>query len=150
MVPELSSLSPGQLSRSLERKEYEMKEFMLLIRNKGDHVSTMPDEQHQEFLQKCEIYIKNLKRQGKLIAAQPLLRQGILLSGSKNDWKETPFDATTDVQVGYYHILAGDLAEAINIAKGNPEFEYGNTASIEVRPIKMKEESTGFEYPKTP
>ena len=91
-----------------------------------------------------------MKRQGKLIAAQPLLRQGVVISGSTNDWKETPFDASAEVQVGYYHIRAEDLSEAIDIAKGNPEFVYGNTASIEVRPVKMKEENTGFEYPKTP
>jgi hypothetical protein len=53
------------------------------------------------------------------------------------------------VIVGYYHILAEDLNHAIALAKGNPEFEYGTTARIEVRPVKMKEESTDFVYPKT-
>ena len=50
--------------------------------------------------------------------------------------------------VGYYHILAKDIDDAIEIAKGNPEFEYGVKARIEVRPIKVKEETTGFTYPK--
>ncbi|MGD0209522.1 MAG: YciI family protein [Desulfomonilia bacterium] len=62
-------------------------------------------------------------------------------------WKEGPFNETKEVIVGYYHILAEDLGDAIAIAKGNPEFEYGTTARIEVRPIKMKEEDTGFVYP---
>ena len=39
--------------------------------------------------------------------------------------------------------------DAISIAKGNPESEYGATARIEVRPIKTKEQDTGFEYHKT-
>jgi hypothetical protein len=39
--------------------------------------------------------------------------------------------------------------DAISIAKRNPEFEYGTTARIEVRPIKTKEEGTGFVCPKT-
>ena len=52
------------------------------------------------------------------------------------------------MQVGYYHIYAGDLQEAIGIAKLNPEFEYGSTVRIEVRPIKIKEATTGFVYPK--
>jgi hypothetical protein len=30
----------------------------------------------------------------------------------------------------------------------NPEFEYTKTARIEIRPIKMKEESTAYVYPK--
>ena len=40
------------------------------------------------------------------------------------------------------------MNEAIAIAKENPEFEYVPTATIEVRPIKMKEEATKFVYPK--
>jgi len=48
------------------------------------------------------------------------------------------------VQVGYYHILANDIDEAIAIAKENPEFAYVPSATIEVRPAKMKEEKTNF------
>ena len=53
------------------------------------------------------------------------------------------------VIAGYYHILAENLDKAIIIAKANPEFEYGTTSSADVRPIKVKEESTGYVYPKT-
>ena len=41
-----------------------------------------------------------------------------------------------------------DRSEAISLAKENPEFEYSASAKIEVRPVKMKEETTGFVYPK--
>jgi hypothetical protein len=125
-----------------------MKEFMLLVRNKGDHQSAWTSEQHQAFLQKCKEYIGMLTTRGQLIAAQPLVRQGAIVSGSKGNWKETPFDPTFVVQVGYYHILANDMNEAIAIARENPEFEFSATARVEVRPVKMKEESTGFIYPK--
>jgi len=40
------------------------------------------------------------------------------------------------------------MDDAIAIAKENPEFEYVPSASIEVRPVKMKEEKTSFVYPK--
>jgi len=53
------------------------------------------------------------------------------------------------VIVGYYYLAAKDLDEAIELAKGNPEFEFSTAARIEVRPIKMKEETTGFVYPET-
>jgi hypothetical protein len=36
----------------------------------------------------------------------------------------------------------------VTIAKANPEFEYGTAARIEVRPVKIKEQTTGFVYPK--
>ena len=125
-----------------------MKEFMLLIRNQGDHLSDLSPEQHQQFLNDCMVYINNLVNDGKLKSAQPLVREGKIISGSKGAWKDGPFNETKEVIVGYYHILASDIDEAIDIAKGNPEFEYSTTARIEVRPVKMKEESTGFVYPK--
>lgn len=125
-----------------------MKEFMLLIRNQIGHQAAWPPDQHKEFLKKCEAYIGNLKKEGKLISAQPLVREGKIIAGTKGGWKELPFDETREVQVGYYHILAKDMEEAVSIAKDNPEFEYGTTARVEVRPIKTKEETTNFIYPK--
>lgn len=124
-----------------------MKEFMLLIRNEIDHQTAWSTEQHQQFLKKCEDYIGSLTKEGKLKSSQPLVREGKILSGSKGAWKEGPFNETREVIVGYYHILAKDMNEAISIAKGNIEFEYGTTARVEVRPIKMKEESTDYIYP---
>ncbi len=124
-----------------------MKEFMLLIRNEIDHQAAWPQKQHQEFLEKCEVYIEELKKEGKLISAQPLVREGSMISGRKGSWKEEPFHDTSEVIVGYYHVRANDLQDAIGIARRNPEFEYGTTARVEVRPVKMKEETTGFVYP---
>jgi hypothetical protein len=126
-----------------------MKEFMLRILNEIDHQASWTPEQHQQFLKKCETYIGNLTKEGKLKSAQPLVREGKIISGSKGAWKEIPFNESKEVQVGYYHILAKDMDEAIEIAKGNPEFEFGTTARIEVRPLKVKEETTGFAYHQT-
>ena len=126
-----------------------MKEFMLLIRNAIDHQSEWTTERHKEFLKKCEIYIDDLKKEGKLISAQPLVREGKIISGKNGSWKDVPFNESKEVQVGYYHILARDMEEAVSIAKANPEFEFGTTARIEVRPVKTKERATGFVYPKT-
>ena len=124
-----------------------MKEFMLLIRNESDSKSHFSPEKNQQFLNACMFYINNLMKEGKLKSAQPLIREGKLIAGSKGAWKDGPFNESKEVIVGYYHLVAKDLAEAIEIAKGNPEFEYTSSARIEVRPIKIKEESTGFEYP---
>jgi hypothetical protein len=124
-----------------------MKEFMLLIRNESDSKSHFSSEKNQQFLNACLVYINNLMKEGKLKSAQPLVREGKMISGSKGAWKDGPFNETKEVIVGYYHIVAKDFDEAIEIAKDNPEFEYTPNARIEVRPIKMKEEGTGFEYP---
>lgn len=125
-----------------------MKEFMLLIRNEKDHQSSWTSQQHEQFLKSCESYIGELKKNGNLISSQPMVREGKMISGAKDSWKESPFNEDKEVIVGYYHVLANNIEEAIAIAKGNPEFAFSTTARIEVRPIKMKEDSTGFQYPK--
>lgn len=125
-----------------------MYEFMLLIYNKSDHQKDWTPEIHNQFLKKCEFYILKLKQDGKLISAQPLIKDGIIISGTTKNWTEKPLDKTNLIQVGYYHILADNIEDAIEISKRNPEFEFSSTARIEVRPIKTKEITTGFEYPK--
>lgn len=126
-----------------------MEEYMLYIRNAGDAKAALTTDEHLAFIKKCEVYIGRLKAENKLIAAQPIVREGFIVSKNTGGWTKTEVDPTKEVQVGYYHIRANDMEEAIAMAKDNPEFEFVPSASIEVRPIKMKEEATGFLYPKT-
>lgn len=121
---------------------------MLYIRNAGDAKAALSADVHLAFIKQCEVYIGKLKAGENLIAAQPIVREGFVISKSGNDWSVVPVDPSTEVQVGYYHILANSMEEAIEIAKENPEFVYVPSASIEVRPIKTKEEKTNFVYPK--
>ena len=121
---------------------------MFYIRNAGDAKSALSGDDHLAFIKKCEVYIGKLKKEGKLIAAQPLLREGIVMSKAGNNWNLLPIDPSKEVQVGYYHIVANDMAEATEIAKENPEFAYVPSASIEIRPVKTKEVQTKFVYPK--
>ncbi len=124
-----------------------MKEFMFFIRKQSNSKDTLPPEQHQEFLKACESYIGQLKKGGKLISAQPIEWIGNIISGSDGKWGDVPFNEPKEVIGGYYHILANDLDEAISIAKDNPEFQFNPNTRIEVRPIKSKEETTGYTYP---
>jgi hypothetical protein len=125
-----------------------MPEFMLLVRNQADHQASWPAERHLAFVKQCEAYIGDLKEQGKLIAAQPLIKDGRTVSGSAGAWNVAPLDARGLIQVGYYHILAQDADEAVSIAKRNPEFEFSATAQVEVRMVKGSEAQTGFVYPR--
>ncbi len=72
-----------------------MNKFMFLIRNEIDHEAEWSPEQLQPFLKSCENYISKLKKDGKLKTAQPLVREGVILSGSKEKWKSVPFNPTT-------------------------------------------------------
>ena len=125
-----------------------MKEFMFYIRNAGDAKAVLSADEHLRFVRQCEVYIGKLKGEGKLIAAQPIVREGVVISKSETGWNKIPVDPNQDVQVGYYHIRATDIDEAIEIAKDNPEFAFVPSAKIEVRPVKVKEEQTNFVYPK--
>jgi hypothetical protein len=124
-----------------------LKEFMIYVFNEGDAKAKMSAEKHLEFVKKCEVYITKLKAGDNLIAAQPVHREGISLAKNGNNWYNIAIDVKCKVQVGYYHIRAADMNEALLIAKENPEFEYVPTASVEIRPLKMTEEKTGFVYP---
>lgn len=124
-----------------------MKEFMFYIRNEKDAKESLTPEQHRTFIKKCEVYIADLKRIKKLIAAQPLIREGVVISRLNSRWIERKISSDNQIQVGYYHIMADDIDEAIRLAKDNPEFEYVPSASIEIRPVKTKEIETGFVYP---
>lgn len=120
---------------------------MLYIRNEKDAKKYLTEDQNLAFIKQCENYIGHLKSENKLIAAQPIVREGVVLKKTDSGWSEKDVVIDMETQVGYYHILAMDLDEAIKIAKNNPEFEYVPSATIEVRPIKTKETETGFVYP---
>jgi hypothetical protein len=121
---------------------------MLYVRNKGNAKQAMTDDVHLAFVKKCEVYINKLRADGNLVAAQPLGTEGFIITKNAEGWGKLPVDGSGWVNVGYYHIMAKDMKEAIELAKGNPEFEYVPSASIEVRSIKIKEEKTAFVYPK--
>jgi hypothetical protein len=124
-----------------------MKEYMLFIRKKGDSQHTLPPGEFVKFLKSCELYIDSLKNQGKLISAQPIAWAGKIISRDGFTWNEVPYSETGEVIGGYYHILTENINEAIEIAKANPEFTFNENTRIEVRPVKIEEEQTGFVYP---
>lgn len=124
-----------------------MKEFMFYISNEKDAKNSLSPDEHLEFIKKCEVYIEKLKSENKLLSAQPLIREGVVISRKRQNWHERDISSDTEVQVGYYHIKAENIDEAIRIAKANPEFEYVPSASIEIRPVKTRESERGFVYP---
>ena len=124
-----------------------MKEFMFYIRNEKDAKKSLTEEKHFALLKGVK-FIGKLKSENKLIAAQPLVREGVVIKKDESGWTEKNISSDAEVQVGYYYILDNDIDESIKISKANPEFEYVPSASIEVRPVKTKEKDTGFVYPK--
>ena len=107
---------------------------MLFIRNEGNPVADLSPEQQQGHVQKVSRFIKQMVKDGKMKAAQPLQMEGRMLSFEHGKFIDGPFNETKEVISGYYSILANDLAEALEIAKSDPRFEDGKWR-IEIRPI---------------
>lgn len=115
-----------------------MQEFMIFIKTKGDHLAGSSPEEQQAHVQKIGKYIGGLMESKKLKGAQPLDMDGAIIHGNKGTFKDGPFNESKEVIVGYFHIVAENLEEAIAIAKANPMFDDAE-GTIEVRPIKQME-----------
>lgn len=113
-----------------------MQEFMLFVSTKGDHLKTLSPEQQQAHVQKIGNYIGGLMESGKLKDAQPLDMDVAIIHGNQGVFKDGPFNESKEVIVGYFHIVAENLQEAIAIGKANPIFEESE-AWMEIRPIKQ-------------
>jgi len=120
---------------------------MLLIYREGDGKTNHSPEELQKFLKEIQAYITDLMETGKLKRAQPLVSEGKMISGTPGAFKDGPYNESKEIVVGYYHIVAKDLDEAVAIAKANPEFAFTKCTKIEVRPIKLMEDAISFVYP---
>jgi hypothetical protein len=115
-----------------------MKEFMLFIRPEGDNFDNMSAEDQQKHIEKFGDYIGRLIKQGILKSAQPLEAGGRIVSGKNGVIMDGPFIETKEVIGGYFHIVAKNMDEAVEVAKANPLFQREG-GIIEVREIKLME-----------
>ncbi|WP_103068116.1 YciI family protein [Aquimarina sediminis] len=115
-----------------------MKEFMLFIRSEETPKANLSPEQLQQHIEKVGGFIKRLTEEGKMKSAQPLEMKGRILSYKNGKIIDGPYNETKEIISGYYHILAKDLEEAIEITKGDPRFEEG-IWRIEIRPVMKVE-----------
>ena len=112
-----------------------MKDFLLLIRTEGDVWTSLSPKELQEHIEHGTVYIGNLMKEGKLRSAAPLEKGSRIVTDDGGVMKDGPFNETKEVIAGYFHIVAKDLQEAVEIAKGNPIFRDIRTR-IEVHMIK--------------
>ena len=111
-----------------------MNEFMLFIKATGNPVGNLSQEKQDEHIQKVGGFIQDIVTQGKMKNAQPLIPNGVILSNEDGRFTEQPINEKEEMIVGYYHIQAENLNEAIIIAKSDPRFEDGKWR-MEIREI---------------
>jgi hypothetical protein len=112
-----------------------MKEFLLLIRTEGSVWTDLSPVNLKEHLEHGGAYIGNLMKEGKLKSAAPLDTGSRIVTESNGVIKDGPFNETKEVIAGYFHIVAKDIKEAVDIAKANPIFKDIPTR-IEVHLLK--------------
>src|SRR5262249_12670842 len=107
-----------------------MNEYLLLIRTEGDCAEKMEPALHEKHAKKVINYIENLKKEGRLLGAQPLTMQGSIIHGKAGALKDGPFIESKEVIAGYFLFKAIDLNEAKAIASAHPLFEDTDNARI--------------------
>jgi len=92
-------------------------------------------ERYQKHMMKWKTWMENLGKQGKFIAGQPLAQGGSVISGGKKVVTDGPFVEGKEIVGGYLMIKARDLADAVELSKNCPIFEYDGI--VEVREVEQ-------------
>ena len=111
-----------------------MNEFMLFIKATGNPIGNLPKEKQEAHIKKVGGYIQDLVTQGKMKNAQPLIPSGVMLSNVDGSFTDQPINEDKEMIVGFYHIQAENLNEAIKIGKSDPRFDDGKWR-MEIREI---------------
>jgi len=108
-------------------------EFLLLFRGNAWYEGLSPEEL-QQAMNQFKQWFDRLTDQGKLKAAQPLMREGKIVSGKQGRVvADGPFAESKEAVGGYFLIAVDTLEEAVAIAQTCPSLEYGT--QVEVRPV---------------
>jgi len=108
-------------------------EYLLLFRGDAWYNRLSPEEL-QKAMGQFKAWFDRLTEQGKLKSAQPLVRDGAIVSGKNGRVvADGPFAESKEAVGGYFLLAAGSLDAAISVAKSCPSLEYGT--QIEVRPV---------------
>ncbi len=108
-------------------------EYLLLFRGTGWDKGLSPEEL-QKVMTQFKGWLDGLAEQGKLKGAQPLKREGKIVSGKKGRVvADGPFAESKEAIGGYFLISVESLEEALAIAKNCPTLDYGS--QLEVRPV---------------
>jgi hypothetical protein len=115
--------------------ETSLPEFLVLSRGKWD--AEKSTEEIQKAIDDFYAWHAQLVQEGRMRGGQRLARPARIVS--RQGVTDGPFAESKEVIGGYWFILAHDLAEAAQIAAGNPCLACG--LSYEIRPIESERAS---------
>lgn len=107
---------------------------MLLFRGSDVYQPGQTPEALLALKEKMIHWVVDLAQKGVHVASEPLEPAGKQVSGTKKTVTNSPFGEAKEVIGGSTIVLAKDIDEAVEIAKGCPIL--ASNANIEVRPIQ--------------
>jgi hypothetical protein len=107
--------------------------YLLLFRNTDWERHEVSEHEIRQVMDKVTAWFDRLSATGKLVSAQPLMEESVIISSSGGRSRtDGPFVEAKEAIGGYVLLSVGSMEEAVAIAKTNPMHEYGVTT--EVRP----------------
>jgi hypothetical protein len=107
--------------------------YMLLFRG-SDWQKSLSAEQMQTISDQWMAWFDGLRKEGKVVAGNPLEREGRLVSGKGGRVvSDGPFAESKEAIGGYFLLKVDSLDEAVTIAQECPGLTYG--VQVEVRPV---------------
>ena len=107
--------------------------YMLIFRGTDWHKGLSPEEMQQVSDQWMR-WFKRLTEEGKVIAGNPLEKEGKVVSGKNGRVvSDGPFAESKEAIGGYFLLKVDTMDEALAIAKECPGLAYG--IRVEVRPV---------------
>ena len=108
-------------------------EYMLIFRG-TDWANGLSPEEMQQVASQWMAWFKGLMEQGKVIAGNPLEKEGKIVSGKNGRVvADGPFAESKEAIGGYFLLRVKTIEEAVAIAKDCPGLPYG--IKVEVRQV---------------
>ena len=120
-----------QVQNHYKRKSTIMEKFMLIFQ--GGQLEGLSPEAMEAQMGKWMAWVERLNKEGRYVSGEPLLPGGKLVTGSKKTVTDGPYTEGKEVVGGYFVVNAGNMEEAVDIAKDCPDYEYGG--SVQVRQV---------------
>jgi len=114
-----------------------MEKFMFLFRGSDVYQPGQTPEALQALKQRLIHWVVDLSEAGLHVTSDPLEPTGAQVSGTKKTVTDAPYGEGREIIGGCTIVLAKDIDEAIEMAKGCPILE--SNANIEIRPLQKIE-----------
>jgi hypothetical protein len=111
-------------------------EYLLLFRNTGWH-KELSAEEIQQNMARFTAWFERLNNTGQFKSGGPLAHSGKTIT-PKKAVTDGPFAESKEAIAGFFVIHANSLEQAVEIAKGCPGLEFGQT--VEVRAMLAEPE----------